>query len=58
MNVKTYNCISGMFIVTSFFAGREFSKRTIKSYEYGLIIWNDDPESIPMNNEFVRLEIK
>ena len=59
MKNKKITIVFTVFVVTSFFAGRESVKEVLRPYEYGpVIIWNDDPESIPMDNELVRLEMQ
>lgn len=59
MKNKKIIIVFAAFVVTSFFAGRESAKENLRPYEYGpVIIWNDDPESIPMDGELVRLEMQ
>ena len=59
MKNKKITIVFAVLVVTSFFAGRESVKEVLRPYEYGpVIIWNDDPESIPMDNELVRLEMQ
>ena len=59
MKNKKITIVFAVFVVISFFAGRESAKEGLRAHEYGpVIIWNDDPESIPMDNELVRLEMQ
>lgn len=59
MKNKKITIVFAVLVATSFFAGRESVKEVLRPYEYGpVIIWNDDPESIPMDNELVRLEMQ
>jgi hypothetical protein len=59
MKNKTITLVFAGFVIASFFAGRESAKEGLRPYEYGpVIIWNDDPESIPMDGELVRLEMQ
>ena len=59
MKNKKITIVFAVVVVASFFAGRESVKEVLRPYEYGpVIIWNDDPESIPMDNELVRLEMQ
>ena len=59
MKNKVITLVFAGFVIASFFAGRESVKELERPYEYGpVIIWNDDPESIPMDGELVRLEMQ